>query len=153
MDSYVRDTTLEDLPILAATLRPSDTAEILAASGRSNLEALTIGLSGEVCKTVCLSDGTPVAIYGTNPTLTDGLGSIWMVATVDFHKMHMQFLKEGKGYVQDLSKGYKTLFNYTDARNALHHRWLKWCGFVFINKHENYGKNGEAFFEFVRITE
>ena len=153
MQGYTRDTIKEDIKILASTLRPSDIAEVTSASGLSVMDALEVGRQGDVCKTICTSEGTPVAIFGSSPTDTEGLGSVWMVATTAFNKVHRQFLKECREGVRELSKGYKALFNYTDARNTVHHRWLKWCGFVFINKHENYGVNGETFIEFVRISE
>ena len=152
MNGYVRDTIEDDIIPLSRNLRDADVAEILAASGMTPEAALLLGFSGDICKTMVAPDGTPVGIFGTNPTTVDGLGSIWMVATKDFNKVQRQFLRECRDGIRELSKGYKALFNYTDARNHIHHRWLKWCGFVFINKH-NRGVNGEEFIEFCRITE
>lgn len=152
MSGFVRDSIMEDVRPLAANLRPSDTSEIFAASGLSNEAALKLGLQGDVCKTICDSEGNPVAIFGTNPTEVEGLGSIWMVATTGFNKVQRQFLRECRDGISDLGKKYKALYNYTDARNKLHHRWLKWCGFVFIKQHNNFGKQGEPFIEFIKIT-
>ena len=73
MQGYTRDTIKEDIKILASTLRPSDIAEITAASGLSVMDALEVGRQGDVCKTICTSEGVPVAIFGSSPTLTEGL--------------------------------------------------------------------------------
>ena len=38
-----------------------------------------------------------------------------------------------------------------DARNELHIKWLKFMGFKFIQRHENFGVAKLPFYEFLRI--
>ncbi|WMM94909.1 hypothetical protein CRP804_gp31 [Roseobacter phage CRP-804] len=154
MQGYTRRTVKEDIPYLAVNLRKEDKAEIQASSGLDPEVALGMGLLvSKRCNTICLSDGTPAAIYGVNDTGVTGLGSIWLLATPDLLKVQRQFLRECREGISEISQGYSCVFNYTDARNAVHHKWLKWCGFTFIKEHKNFGKQQETFYEFVKITE
>jgi hypothetical protein len=101
--------------------------------------------------TVCDPDGIPIGICGVNDTEVNGLASIWLMATPDLIKHQRQFLRGCREGIDDVAKGYKCAFNYTDARNTVHHKWLKWCGFTFIKEHKNFGRNQERFYEFVKI--
>ncbi len=154
MNGTVRKARLEDLSILADNLRPADLAEIQASSGSSPLLTLQVGLITGETNVVCLPCGLPVAIFGAIPLPTDEtVGVIWMVATTRFKELHGQFLRESRYHVAALSKPYRLVFNYTDARNKVHHRWIKWAGFTIIKRHEKFGHEGLPFLEFVRITE
>lgn len=152
MKAYVKDTQDTDLEFLGENLRDEDIREIYAHSGLEPHVALeyTFGLSRH-CKTIFGPTGEPIGIYGTNDTSTEGLGAIWMMATPSFLQHQRQFIRECREGILEISRGYSCVFNCTDARNTVHHRWLKWCGFTFIKEHENYGKNGEPFYEFVKI--
>jgi hypothetical protein len=153
MQAYTRKATLSDLHIVADNLRPADLAEIKASTPLDPVEALKFGHDYGECRAICTPDDLPVALYGVTPIYEGELASIWMVATNDFHKVQRQFLRQCRDGIQQIGGGYRLLFNLTDARNELHHRWLKWCGFTFINKHENHGHQGRPFYEFVRIME
>lgn len=154
MLGYTRETAKEDIPYLAVNLRNEDRAEILASSGLPPEVALEMGrVISRRCRTICMSDGTPAGIYGVSDTKIKGLGSIWLLATPDLLKVQRQFLRECREGISEISQGYSCVFNYTDARNAVHHKWLKWCGFTFIKEHKNFGKQNETFYEFVKITE
>jgi hypothetical protein len=54
--------------------------------------------------------------------------------------------------VNGWQRRFPLLHNFTDARNVVHHRWLRWLGFNFIARHERYGAAGLPFLEFVRIS-
>lgn len=154
MTAYTRDTLYEDIRTLAENLRSEDVAEIKAASGLTPEVALEMGrVLSRRCKTICKADGTPVGIYGVSDTHIRGLGSIWLLATPDLLTIQRQFLRGCREGISEVSQGYTAVFNYTDARNTVHHRWLKWCGFTFIQEHKHFGKNNETFYEFVKITE
>lgn len=139
--------------MIAANLRPADIAEIKASSGRDPGEAIKASATLENTWVACLPDGEPAGIYGITETGIPGLGAIWMVATTKFHLLHRQFLREGRQEIERIGHGYSALYNFTDARNHVHHRWLKWAGFTFIKRHESYGAEGRPFYEFVRIME
>lgn len=100
----------------------------------------------------CMPNGLPAAIFGIVPTLP-GVGLIWMVATNQFHRLHRQFLRECREGILEYGRGYKVLYNFTDARNEVHHRWIKWAGFTFLQRHEHMGVEKRPFYEFARIME
>lgn len=149
---YVREATMADIEILAVNLREADVAEIKASSGSDPRGALMRGITTGVTRVACLPNGIPAAIFGVVPMGQD-TGAIWMVATKQFKKLHRQFLRECREELEDISAPYRLIFNYTDARNTVHHRWIKWMGFTIIKKHEQFGHEGRAFLEFVKITE
>lgn len=152
MHGYTRKTLEKDLVHLEENLRVEDVSEVYAQSGLEPRIALKMAfMLSRRCRTLCGSDGTPIGIYGVNDTGTEGLGSIWMMATPDLIKHQRQFLRECREGISEISQGYRCVFNYTDARNTVHHKWLKWCGFTFINKHQNFGKDNQSFYEFVKI--
>ncbi|WMM95745.1 hypothetical protein CRP403_gp31 [Roseobacter phage CRP-403] len=153
MNGYVRDTLEEDISHLADNLRDEDVAELYAQTGLKPYMALYFALvMSRRMKTMLDPSGTPIGVYGVNDTHIKGLGSIWMMATPDLLKHQRQFLRECRTGISEISQGYKCVFNYTDARNTVHHKWLKWCGFTFINEHKNFGKDNETFYEFAKIT-
>jgi len=152
MTGYVRPTLEKDLGHLAENLRDEDVAELKASSGLEPYKGLEMGFRfSRRCNTMCLENGTPIGIYGVADAKYKGLGSIWMLATPDLLKEQRQFLRECREGISEISQGYSCVFNYTDARNTVHHKWLKWCGFTFINEHKDFGKDGEPFYEFVKI--
>ena len=150
--SFVRQARAEDVQVLAANLRPADLAEIKAASGNAPEAALLTGLQNGPCKVACLPSGTPAAMFGVVP-VTPGAGAVWMVATNEFRLMQGFFLRECRGELAKLIADYPLTFNYTDARNKVHHRWIKWMGYTIIKRHETFGHEGRPFLEFVKITE
>ena len=150
---YVRPARWEDVPILAADLRSADIAEVRAVSGLGPKDAIAIGVRAGESYVACLPDTTPAFIFGIIPIIPKELGAVWAVATNRFKEVQPQFLRESRAATAALCKPYRLTFNYTDARNGVHHRWIKWCGFTFIKRHEEYGVEKRPFLEFVRITE
>ena len=154
---YVREATWADLPILSADLRAADIAEIKAFSGNTPEGAIAGALntldSGGRALVACLPNGIPAAIFGVAPSVKPGVGIVWMVATNQFQSLSRQFLREGREALMDLCEGYRLIFNFTDARNSVHHRWIKWMGFTIIKRHEALGHAGLPFLEFVKIME
>lgn len=150
---YVRSSRWEDIPALADNMREADMAEVMAAAGLGPTEALFQGMMAGDTSVICLPDDTPVGVFGVHPSPVKGLGIIWMLATNDFKLLHRQFLRECRKGLIDYCRPYRAVFNYTDARNSVHHRWIDWAGFTFIKRHEEFGFEKRPFLEFVRITE
>ena len=66
-------------------------------------------------------------------------------------KLENRFSAKNANVVTMFNEKHPLLSNYVDAINELHIKWLKWCGFTFINKHEKYGVEQRPFYEFVRL--
>lgn len=152
---YVRPANFSDVPIIAHDMRQADVAEVKASSGYQPEEALKTGLTypGGVTKTICLPNGVPAGMYGVVPSSVPRVGVVWMLAANNIEKVHRQFLRESRDKIEDLCQEYDLVFNFTDARNSVHHRWIKWAGFTIISKHESFGSGNLPFLEFVRIVE
>ena len=149
--SHFRLTTLKDIKYLAPRLRKTDKEEILAGIGETPYHALLIGfINCAIVFTIVNPKNEPVGIFGVTDC-GDGTGTIWLLATDGLAKIQIAFLKECRKVVNVLNKKYKILWNFVDCRNQLHIKWLKWCGFQFINK-QKYGVLNKPFYEFIKIN-
>ena len=148
--NHFRLSTLEDIKYLAPRLRQADKEEILASVGLTPYEALMIGyLENVIVFTIVNKNNEPVAIFGIND-VGNNVGAIWLVATNKLKDIQYSFLRENKKVIDFLNTKYKILWNFVDCRNSLHIKWLKWCGFKFINK-KNYGVLNKPFYEVIKI--
>ena len=97
--------------------------------------------------------GRPVALAGVHPLLSDPtIAQIWMCATEELLAHQMEFLKYSRPFIEEVSAPFRLVYNYVDARNEVHLKWLKWCGFTFINELPRWGAQGRPFYTFLRIT-
>ena len=148
----VRDAEPQDLVWIADHMRQSDKDEIAAQSGASAHTAMFMGkLFSPYMKVACLGE-VPVIIFGVCPTDNPLIGKVWMLATDILQNPRCRKLlaRHSREWVDVMQALYPALTNITDARNTVHHRWLKWCGFKFIQRF-NHGPIGAPFIEFVRI--
>ena len=149
-DAYVRPSVLEDVPYLASRLRAEDEAEVKAHSGLSAYDALMIGFEN------CANCGTgilknePILMFGAGKVLPD-VGMVWMLGTDKIAEGRVSVLRQSKEWLDELHQEFDLLFNYVDARNEVHIKWLKWLGFSFINLHPEFGVGKLPFYEIVRI--
>lgn len=152
MSGYVREARMADAFDLASRLRQADKDEVRAAAGLLPVAALHEGiLTSDPCHTMCKASGEVVAVFGVAPQPEPLLGGVWMLASPGLEDLQRPFLRKCRDWVDELNARYPILFNYVDARNTLHIKWLRWCGFTFINLHEAYGFERKPFYEFVRI--
>ena len=153
MDKLLTPTTVEDIDYIAPRLRKADKNECLAATGKQPLDVLyTSLLQGDINLTLNAPDGERVGLCGVAPSPLENSGAVWMCATDAIFKHQMAFLRRSKAALDYLSQDYAVLYNCVDARNTVHIKWLKWMGFTFIAKHENYGAAKLPFYEFLRIN-
>ena len=141
----IRDCYLTDIEYLSRNLRKSDIEELRAASGNDTFTSVFSGaMASDYLKVVTKQD-KPFMIFGTSYN-----GSVWMVGTPVLEQFTIPFLRLNKKYITELHVKHKLLWNYTDCRNHVHHKWLKWLGFVFIRKCA-YGPYQKEFYEFAKI--
>lgn len=148
--SHFRLATIKDIKYLAPRLRFEDKREILSNSGSTPYEALMNGyIENVIVFTIVNEHNKPVAIFGISD-VGQNVGAIWLLATDNLKDIKYPFLRECKKVINFLNTKYKILWNFVDCRNSLHIKWLKWCGFKFINK-QKYGVLNEPFYEFIKI--
>lgn len=155
--NLLRDTEWNDIEIVAEDMREEDVMEVKAASGLGPRTCLiySYGVSNPM-KTMLSHNQKPIAIGGVVPDeLNPRVGQVWMLGTNamvdDFTNRH-RFLRNIKTWVADLDQQYDVLWNYMDARNTMHKKWLHWMGFTFTRKQPNYGTEGRLFLEFCKVT-
>jgi len=141
---------------LSLRLRDADLRELCAATGEAPLAALQRGVaSSEPCFAVVNERDVPLAIFGVVPDLESGKGQagiVWMLGSADLCRHSTTFLRHSREWVDQLHESYDLLWNCVDARNTIHIRWLKWCGFRFYRRIETYGVEQRPFLEFARVV-
>jgi hypothetical protein len=143
----LRPATEADALYIADNLRQADLLEVTAASGAHPVDSLLQGVRLGP-SLVWLDDaGRPCVLFGAVP-LDEITASIWLVGTqgMDAHKRHL--LRHARPWVDAFNMAWPLLVNSADVRNALHLRFIKWCGFTFINQRS---VNGLRFLDFARI--
>ena len=150
-DVFVCPSVPEDVEYLGSRLRQADIDEITANGGLTPHEALEAGLANS---TICQSahyKGEPFLMFGAAPVL-DNVGLVWMLGSDVISKAWLPVLRRSRDCLQELHDEFDLLFNYVDARNTVHIKWLRWLGFSFINLHPEFGVGRLPFYEFVRIN-
>ncbi len=149
----VRPSIPEDVAFLAPRLRSEDLDEVLAAGGVSAETSLMDGLnSPDGCLTGTNEAGEPMLMFGTSPCPWEPLvGAVWLLASDEVLNHRRDFLRKSIQFMDRFNQKYPILMNFTDCRNTVHHRWLKWCGFSFINTVKGFGPGDHPFYEVVRL--
>jgi hypothetical protein len=148
----VRTANIRDCLELGPNLRIEDKSEVMAVAGLDPTTGLLQSFTGSnECLTVVL-EGDPIAMLGVGHcALGDDIGMIWMLASPKLFEVTQAFIRHSKRFIETLGGPYTILMNYVDCRNTGHIRWLRWCGFTFIAKHDDFGVGKLPFYEFVRI--
>ena len=141
-ENYVRPAKLEDSLQLAPKIRKGDRQEIMASDGASPLEALVIPFTQKNAKIYSIigtkSEGV-IGMFGSSPTKEKGYGVVWLLSSEALFKHTKQFIKECPKWVNDMSKGYKYVYNFVDERNWKSLKWLQFLGFEPKTKIGDFG--------------
>lgn len=152
-EAYQRPSTIHDARYVADNMRAEDAAELQACSGIPPDEAMLLGFfHSKPCMTMVGRDGRIMGMWGVTPEGT--AGRIWMLGTEKMSNMRQDkrvFLRKARAQLELLFNHYPVLFNWVDARNVVHVRWLQHMGFTFVAKHPEWGVERRLFYEFVRI--
>ena len=141
-ENYVRPAKLEDSLQLAPKIRKGDRQEIMASDGASPLEALVIPFTQKNAKIYSIigtkSEGV-IGMFGSSPTKEKAYGVVWLLSSETLFKHTKQFIKECPKWVNDMSKGYKYVYNFVDERNWKSLKWLQFLGFEPRRKIGDFG--------------
>lgn len=97
-------------------------------------------------------EGALAGIVGVAPIPgLEGVGAIWMYGTKLIENRSVTFLRNSRPALQLLHSHFPTLINIADARNEVHLKWLRWLGFHFIRKVDDFGPGKVPVIEFARI--
>lgn len=132
-------------------MRQEDKDEIWHLARSTPGDALRAGfLGGDTCQTVLLN-GKVVAMFGIGGTKGE-VGIPWMLASDLLKEIRKPFVRECKGYLEEMSKDYPYLYNIAWTKNTEHIRWLKWLGFDF-KVPKQMGPDGEFYIEFYKVIQ
>jgi hypothetical protein len=86
--------------------------------------------------------GRPTGLGGTAPTSWPGLGQIWLVSTPAIYEPgnDLLFLRLSSAFIEMCHERYPILFNYVDARQERHLKWLRACGFSAVKLRDPWGR-------------
>ena len=147
----VRLAQAEDVEALSTELRDADLRETAAASGETPRKTLENGLQlSAPCYTVVNKEGKPLAMFGVVPE-NELSGVVWLLASEKLLDYPSSFLRQSHKWMSKLHEDYDRLWNYVDARNDVHIRWLQWCGFSCAEKLEAFGPQERVFYRYERI--
>jgi len=155
--TYVVPTTVEHIEEFVHIIREEDKEEVMASHGDLLTGLIESFTSSLFCETIFTPDDEIAGIYGVCPLThicpaLPTLASPWMLSTVHLPKVYMAFLRGGREWIEKVNKEFPVLTNCVDAEYKVSIAWLKFMGFEFINRIENYGVNPKPFLEFVRIN-
>ena len=129
MTPTVRPATARDAMVLSPRLRAADADEFLA-NGRCPTAGLlrAVGLSA-IANCILSPSGQPLAIVGF-ARIDDETGCPWMVGSADLVTTHRRWFIQHSHEIAAMGDGlFRSFFNWVDARNTAHVRWLRWVGF------------------------
>lgn len=145
---YARPATRDDCLILAENLREEDRQELDHVNGLSPRTNLLLGFRSSDKMYAVVWDDEIVAVMGVGG-IKGTVGYPWMVASDSLSKIRKSFLRECRGYLEEMLQDYRHLENHVWAKNDVHVQWLKWLGFEF-DPAEPFGINDEPFHKFHR---
>jgi len=158
MHYIIRAATKFDAKNMAFRLRQEDAREIRSATGKAPYEILPDCVVPEKTFVLHVSfskdyPGSLLALFGVCPFPDkERVGIPWMVATPLLVRHQIYILRNSKKWIDTLAADYDLLINCVDARNEVHIKWLKWCGFTFTQLHAEWGHDKLPFWQFEKTT-
>jgi hypothetical protein len=133
---------------LAPNLRQADREEVLAASGKSPLDALLIGYRESLSpRTILDDDDQPIAMFGIT-RIDAGVGAPWLLGSDRILEYRREFIRRSREEVSKIARPWARLTNYVSEANVLHVRWLGWLGASFHELEPTYGAGRVPFRRF-----
>ena len=141
--------TRDEVKDVAANLRKEDFQEGLALRGIDIRPWMVENYNPGCTYVMKNSAGDNVGLCGVDD-VGNLEGLIWMVATPKLLDHQIEFLRHGRLWIEEATRPYKVVGNIVHAKNEVHLKWLKWCGFTFLRKIQA-GPFKEDFYEFLKV--
>lgn len=117
---------------IAAVMRRADQEEVIAATGRSPLSALSASYRKSAICMVALVDGKAEVIFGAGDlSILTRLGAPWLLGSDAIERHRVEFLRQSVHWRGQLLRRYDVLRNVVHCQNKVSIRWLRWLGFTF----------------------
>ena len=149
----VRPATHSDAADVAPRLRMADLQEVSASLGEPPINVLEEGIAAsDPCYAVTDKAGCVLALFGVVPQADNReVGRIWLLGSQELVADRFYFARNSRLWIDCLQQRYRVLWNWVDARNEVHIRWLEWCGFRLTAVDDAFGVEGRPFYEFQRV--
>lgn len=147
--------TQEDVDQILPQLREADVRESSVMYGVSPTSLFrSIGFDRKNTFIIASkTSGKKFALAGVQRSRAyPGTAMIWCISTPEIMAHKIEFLRYSKTFIEDVSQPYSLIYNWVHAANTVHIEWLRWLGFSFIAKRENFGAGKETFYSFVKHT-
>ena len=153
MTPFIRPAQESDVSIIAQTLRAADRNEIEATTEETPHTRLCFGACQGSTKVGLSNTGrNPVALShplaGSYQHRSPMDGCVPPCAGLPY----LGSAQQPRKIIETLHQNFPVLHNVVDARNKLHIRWLKWCGFEFTHLHPAWGREKRPFLSFGGIA-
>lgn len=153
---FVRVAEAGDGEYLSTRLRAEDQEECHALGvlpDKALLDSIEMSTS---CFSIIGRKGSVIGMFGCGPSALKNdslsIGSVWLLGSPAIQDIRYTFLRQCRHWTGVLHTDYDVLWNWADARNTVHVKWLKWLGFKIIQT-APIGINREQFHQFLRIKE
>ena len=142
---------LSEVYKLAPRLREDDKKEVIA-TGSTPLNSLKEGVKTSTeCISVYDSTNTIIGMYGYT-LLQNNVAIVWFLGSDDIEKYPLTFIKEGKNFINNLTKKGLTVTNYVYSKNPTHIKFLQCIGCTIEFSKPIY-VNNEIFYRFFKLGE
>lgn len=146
----IRNTKATDIVQLSEKLRDEDREEINELLALDPSAAMFQGfMTADEHITGLADDGSVVLVAGVSPDGT-GAGTVWMLCVEDMRPHAKALLKEGRAWVNKISKRYTRIHNVVHEKNLHRRTLLHHLGFQFGSPIKDYGPNSATVIPFER---
>lgn len=153
---HMRVARYTDAVTLAPRLRYADAREIATMWGIGAQAGLMACLLHSDRAFAVLDERDDlVALWGVSDASVASLriGVPWLLGSDRLFTRRRALIRHSRPWLALLLAEYDVLRNVTDAANVAHRRWLRWCGFAELRRHDRYGAAQRPCVEFYRISE
>ena len=152
----LRKSELTDAEKLAPHIREEDKLEvrsIFKEEDRSMVDLLKECIESSTPAITVEEDDRVIMMFGVSEYGDPDCGLVWLLGTDDIKRLWVPFLRQSHYWSNALFNISKKclLFNRVCSKNELHVRWIKWLGFSFVQRLDNYGHFGLPFYEFCKL--
>lgn len=131
MRVHIEEARRDHLPPILEDIRPADLREWVAGTGSADIQGAleVVFREGRYARAACDPEGTALCMWGIDE-LEPGVGWVWMFATTRAVPLFFPLHRHLRAGMDEVLERWPTLHAYSDSRNTIHHRWLKWLDFT-----------------------
>ncbi len=134
----IRDSIGKDVDLLAPIMREADKQEAMAAAGSTPLETLREAIRVSSPCLTAMDGETPLAMFGVTPA-ERGSGVVWFLGSDAATERPREMMRLSRLWLGRFRSQFPLLWNFVDARNTVHIRWIRSMGFEFLSTHHDFG--------------